>query len=239
MTSLIGKYVARRLFKETAHNAFGTEDPYFEEIPQDEINGRPKKAKKRKRPPPPGLSENDKKVLTRVKRRAYYLDMALCSCCCGVGVGWSSVIGFIPVIGDVIALYLSLSVLRTAAMVDGGLPGWLQSKMMANIVIDFMIGLIPFAGDVIDVLYKANSRNALLLEKFLRDRGAANLKTEASANPSALSSAPDRPGPAAAAGPAEQRPAKTGSGGWFKWYRSNANEGTEMGTVSRRQEREL
>ena len=44
---------------------------------------------------------------------------------------------------------------------------------MTNIIIDFFIGLIPFAGDLADALYKCNTRNAVLLEKYLRERGAA------------------------------------------------------------------
>jgi hypothetical protein len=34
----------------------------------------------------------------------------------------------------------------------------------------------PFVGDIIDALFRANTRNAVELEKFLRKRGAARLK---------------------------------------------------------------
>lgn len=46
---------------------------------------------------------------------------------------------------------------------------------MTNIVIDFVIGLVPFVGDLADAAYKCNTRNAVLLEKYLRERGAAQL----------------------------------------------------------------
>lgn len=39
--------------------------------------------------------------------------------------------------------------------------------MMANVMFDFGIGLIPIVGDFINVLYKCNSRNFVLLEKHL------------------------------------------------------------------------
>ncbi|KAK9495974.1 hypothetical protein V1508DRAFT_408983 [Lipomyces doorenjongii] len=174
MTSILGKMVARRFFKESANKAFGSEDPYFEEIPQEEL-GRKKKGSKRRRPPPPGLSQNDTKVLTEVRRRAYHLDMSLGFCCCGIGIGWSAVISIIPGIGAAIATYLSYCVVQAANKIDGGLPNWLYTKMMTNVIIDFALGLVPLVGDVVDILYKANSRNALLLESYLRERGKNNI----------------------------------------------------------------
>lgn len=58
-------------------------------------------------------------------------------------------------------------VFRKASQVEGGLPPALKSRMMLNIVMDFAIGLVPFLGDVADALFKANSRNAWLLEEYL------------------------------------------------------------------------
>lgn len=40
-----------------------------------------------------------------------------------------------------------------------------------NIIVDFLIGLIPIVGDIVEVMYKANSRNALVLEKHLKKKG--------------------------------------------------------------------
>lgn len=50
--------------------------------------------------------------------------------------------------------------------------------MLINIVIDFLIGLVPLAGDLADAVYKCNSRNAVLLERHLRDKGAKALKAQ-------------------------------------------------------------
>jgi hypothetical protein len=73
------------------------QDPYFETVPATRLDGRPssKKAKKRRKALPEGISEHDAQVLTKVKRRAYRLDMSLFNCC-GIRFGWSSVIGIIP-----------------------------------------------------------------------------------------------------------------------------------------------
>ena len=41
--------------------------------------------------------------------------------------------------------------------------------MLVVIVIDLVIGLVPFLGDFLDALFKANTINAALLERALRD----------------------------------------------------------------------
>jgi hypothetical protein len=46
--------------------------------------------------------------------------------------------------------------------------------MYTNLMIDFVIGLIPVLGDFADAIFKCNTRNNILLEKFLRERGLKN-----------------------------------------------------------------
>jgi len=147
---MIAKYISKRFLGESLQNKFGTEDPYFEQVPATRLNGRPStKTKKRRKALPPGISEHDGKVLTKVKRRAYRLDMSLFNCC-GIRFGWSSVIGIIPGFGDLIDAFMAVMVLRTCEQVEGGLPADVKSKMMFNIVVDFAIGLVPFLGDIAD-----------------------------------------------------------------------------------------
>jgi len=170
--------VAKKLFKEDLTNRFGQEDPYFERVPATRLDGRPsKKGKKRKKAAPPGISEHDVRVLTQVKRRAYRLDMSLFNCC-GIRFGWSSLIGIIPGVGDVFDCMMALMVVRTCRKVEGGLPNSLQQKMMFNIIVDFVVGLIPILGDLADAVYKCNTRNAILLEHYLRAKGESALKKQ-------------------------------------------------------------
>lgn len=100
-----------------------------------------------------------------------------------------------PSIGDVIdCLMAFFLVYRKANQIEGGLPQAIQSRMLLNIVMDFAVGLVPFLGDVADALFKANSRNAWVLEEYLVKKAqvtqAGALKDEATAeamlnNPSA------------------------------------------------------
>jgi len=178
MASLVAKIVGKKILGETVKNKFGKEDPYFESVPATKLgrDGKPTgKVKKRRKALPPGISEHDGQILTKVKRRAYRLDLALFSIC-GVRFGWGSAIGLIPAIGDVLDALLAMLVLKTCRKVEGGLPAAVQMKMLMNVALDFVVGLVPFAGDLLDAMYRANTRNAILLEEHLREKGRANLK---------------------------------------------------------------
>jgi hypothetical protein len=94
-------------------------------------------------------------------------------------------------IGDVIDAFMAVMVLRTCEQVEGGLPADIKSKMYVNIMLDFGIGLVPFLGDIADALFRANTRNAVVLEKFLRAKGAKNLKAQGHRVPTIDPSDPD------------------------------------------------
>ena len=79
-------------------------------------------------------------------------------------------------IGDVIDLLFSLLVIRSAS--EASLPSSIQSRMMLNLALDFLVGLVPILGDLADAAYKANTRNAIILEDYLRERGAENIKKQ-------------------------------------------------------------
>lgn len=176
MASLIANVVGKRILKESARNSFGAEDPYFEQVPATRLNGKGgNKTKKVKKRLPPGISSHDAKVLNKVKRRAYRLDLSLFNCC-GIRFGWGAIIGLIPFAGDCVDLLLARMVIETAKQVEGGLPSQVVSRMYMNAIIDFVIGFVPFIGDIADAVYKCNTRNAVLLEKELRKRGQARLK---------------------------------------------------------------
>jgi Domain of unknown function (DUF4112) len=85
----------------------------------------------------------------------------------GIRFGWSSVIGLIPELGDVIDMLMALSLMRTAGKIEGGLPSSVKLKMLLYIILDFVIGLVPFLGDLLDASIKANTWNCRLLEQHL------------------------------------------------------------------------
>ena len=81
-----------------------------------------------------------------------------------VRIGADSLIGIIPGIGDWIGALLSSYFLIYATRMDA--KPWVLIRMFVNIVVDLLIGIIPLIGDLFDVGWKANLRNAELLERL-------------------------------------------------------------------------
>jgi len=149
-------------------------DPIYE----DYVDSKGK-TRRRKRELPPGLSARDAKVLRKVKSRAHRLDKGFKIC--GMRFGWTAVIGIVPVIGDFADIGVNyLLVVRKARQAD--IPPWLVRKMLINNAVSAGIGFVPLVGDVLLAMFKTNSRNATLLEEYLRIRGAEYLKTPSQRN---------------------------------------------------------
>lgn len=140
-----------------------------------------KTKKKLPRALPPGLTAQEEKVLVKAKRRAYRIDMALGSFL-GTKIGYGAVIGLVPAIGDFADMLLALMVFRTICSVEPPLPAGLRTRMQINIIIDFLLGIVPFIGDIADAVYKCNTKNVILLETELRKRGEKRLRGTPQAN---------------------------------------------------------
>lgn len=63
-----------------------------------------------------------------------------------------------------------MSIVKSAGNVTGGLDKKIRARMVSNVVIDVMIGLIPVLGDFADGFWQANTKNVLLLEAVLAQR---------------------------------------------------------------------
>ncbi|KAI8982081.1 hypothetical protein BDF20DRAFT_955967 [Mycotypha africana] len=120
------------------------------------------------------LNKEERNILLKVKKRAWYLDKG-CHCCC-FNIGLDGIIGFIPGIGDVLTAAMALQLIRTASKAN--LPKHILSRMMMNVMFDFMLGLTPIAGDILDIFFKCNWRNAMLLEEFLINRRMDEIRLE-------------------------------------------------------------
>ena len=72
--------------------------------------------------------------------------------------------------GDAFDVFMALMVVNSCKKVEHGLDPSILSKMIMNVVIDFLIGLVPFIGDLADAFFRCNTKNAVLLEKYLDER---------------------------------------------------------------------
>lgn len=173
MSSFIVKWVANRFLKDNQLTKFGVEDPYYEYIQIGEKkNGQPKYEKK-PRLIPRGIGQNDLHILEDVKQKAYRYDMWFNAL--GLRFGWSNIVGLVPVVGAILTNFWSLQIYLLARKLEDGLPLDIQLIFFFNILVDFLLSLIPIVGDLIEIGYKANLRNYLLLEKHLIRVGEKNL----------------------------------------------------------------
>jgi hypothetical protein len=84
--------------------------------------------------------------------------------------GWDSVLGLFPGFGDVLTSAISLLIVHHAWQT--GASKFTLTRMLGNVGVDFVVGAIPFLGDLFDFAFKANRRNARLLEQHLHKQAA-------------------------------------------------------------------
>jgi hypothetical protein len=80
-----------------------------------------------------------------------------------IRLGLDAVLGLIPGAGDAAGALLSSYIILAAAR-QGASRGVLL-RMIGNVAIDSLFGAIPVLGDIFDIAFKSNARNAALLER--------------------------------------------------------------------------
>ena len=103
--------------------------------------------------------------LARLETIAKILDVAFILPGTKIRYGVDGIVGLIPVVGDIISTALSLWVVREARAL--GAPWYVVARMLGNVAFQGVVGAVPVAGDAIDVLFRANMRNARLLRRWL------------------------------------------------------------------------
>ncbi len=107
-------------------------------------------------------------ALRRLDRFSYWTDSNFRVPFTSFRFGLSPLIGLVPVIGDFIGLVLSLYVLHEARRV--GASRRVQARMVFNMLVEFVGGLVPIIGDAFDAIFKANTRNTALLRRWLKEQ---------------------------------------------------------------------
>lgn len=103
----------------------------------------------------------DHPAVGRIRTVARLLDERVKLPVVGVRVGLDSILGLLPVGGDVAGGLLSLYIVLEGVRL--GVSRWTLFRMLVNIALDVGLGSVPLAGDVFDVFWKANSRNVDLV----------------------------------------------------------------------------
>jgi len=103
--------------------------------------------------------------LAHVALLAHLLDKAFVVPGTRFRFGLEALLGLIPGLGDLIGSLLGTYALFIAREI--GAPASIQARMVMNLVIDGVVGIVPFAGDLFDFAFKAHSRNHALLVRWL------------------------------------------------------------------------
>jgi len=104
------------------------------------------------------------KALKDAQDIANTLDTAVKIPFIGVRVGLDFLIGLIPGIGDAIVLLMSWRIVYLGRKM--GVPKPVLTQMVRNALLDFGLGFVPVVGDIVDIFYKANTKNVQLMERW-------------------------------------------------------------------------
>jgi hypothetical protein len=106
--------------------------------------------------------------MAQIERVAGLLDTRFRIPGIGIRVGWDSILGLIPGLGDAVT-----TVPAGWMMWQGYQMGARKrtlARMGVNAAIDLFVGGIPVVGDVFDVAFKSHKRNLALLQDDMQRR---------------------------------------------------------------------
>jgi len=102
--------------------------------------------------------------VSRIRHLARVLDEAVRVPGTNVRFGLDAILGLIPGAGDLAGGILSTFIIVQAARF--GAPRSVLARMVMNVAVDSLVGAVPILGDLFDVGWKSNTRNATLLERY-------------------------------------------------------------------------
>lgn len=114
-------------------------------------------------------------TLQRLDAIALVMDSAVRIPGTQVVMGLDALLGLIPVVGDAISGAIGAYLIWEARRL--GASKFVLARMATNTTIDTVLGSIPLLGDIFDVAYKANRKNAALLRAHLEKHGRRDANT--------------------------------------------------------------
>jgi hypothetical protein len=89
--------------------------------------------------------------------------------------GIDALFGLVPGLGDLVGAVVAAYALHVARTLRA--PASIQFHMLANIAVDALVGTVPLVGDLFDFVFKAQTRNVILLESWLASPGATERRS--------------------------------------------------------------
>jgi hypothetical protein len=109
------------------------------------------------------LTSAQEQRLELIRHISRLLDSAMVVPGTSIRFGLDPILGLLPGLGDLVSPLFTIGVIWQAR--DLGLPRIIQLRMIFNVAIDTLVGMVPLAGDLFDFAWKANNMNLALLER--------------------------------------------------------------------------
>jgi len=113
----------------------------------------------------PQPSEAQTATIMRLRRLSRLLDSAIRIPGTSYRIGLDPLFGLFPGGGDFLGTALSAYIVIEAARM--GVSRAALAQMVSNIIVDTVSGSVPVLGDLVDLTWKANVKNMVLLEEHL------------------------------------------------------------------------
>lgn len=101
------------------------------------------------------------------RRLAWVLDDIVRIPGTNLRLGLDPLLGLVPGGGDLAGGALSAYIILVASR--AGAPPSVLVRMGGNVILDAILGAVPVLGDLFDAGFKANRRNAALLQQYVED----------------------------------------------------------------------
>ena len=129
-----------------------------------------------RRPALPGLATDPQSVRQRVEAMEKVLERLFVIPGINRPVGLDVILDLVPIVGDVAAAALGAYIVWEAKNL--GMTKWQMTRMVGNVGVDWLLGLIPFVGAIPDFFFRSNTRNLKIIKRHLDKHHAATATLE-------------------------------------------------------------
>lgn len=113
------------------------------------------------------MTTGDSERVAAIRRGSRLLDSAVSIPGTRFSFGLDAVIGLVPGLGDAVGVIFSAAIVYQSYRL--GASKRILTRMLYNVAVDGLLGAVPLLGDWHDLIWKANIKNADLLERQLED----------------------------------------------------------------------
>ena len=113
------------------------------------------------------LTPRQAQGLDALRKVAQLLDSAFLVPGTSYRIGLDPILGLVPGLGDLVSPLFTIGILWQAR--ELALPRVIQLRMIFNVAIDSLVGVVPVVGDLFDFAWKSNKMNMALLETYAQE----------------------------------------------------------------------